>query len=42
MAVNEYCFDLVKHYPIERRFIIKKKMETPFFEAFWQAFFGKK
>lgn len=42
MAIGEYSFDLIKNYPTERRFIIKKQMEKPFFEAFWEAFFGKK
>jgi len=42
MPVNEYSFDLVRNYPAERKFIIKKQMEKPFLDAFWQAFFGKK
>jgi hypothetical protein len=42
MAVNEYSFELIKNYPGERRFLIKKQMEKPLLDAFWQAFFGKK
>ncbi len=35
-------FSLVKHYPIERRYILLRKLKKSFFQSFVDAAFKKK
>jgi hypothetical protein len=42
MVVKEYGFELLKNYPTERRFLIRKQMEKSIFDPLIQAVFGRK
>jgi hypothetical protein len=33
MVVAEYSFDLLKNYPTERRYLIKKALKKTFFDS---------
>jgi hypothetical protein len=42
MALTNYSFDLMKSYPTERRYIIRKPLKTSFMDSVKELIVGKK
>lgn len=42
MAVTKYSFDLMKNYPTDRRYIIRKPLKTTLMDSIKELIIGKK
>ena len=42
MVVKEYSFEILKNYPSERKYLIRKPMEKTVFDTFAQMIMGKR
>lgn len=42
MALGEYSFDILRNYPSERKYVIKKPLKASFMDSVKELIVGKK